>query len=75
MVIAAKTAEAHPKLAGTIYTAAEEIEAAGGRGLPLVVDIRNEEQVIILSYISHIISSIIFYLFIYIYVYNFKHIT
>lgn len=45
IVIAAKTAEAHPKLPGTIYTAAEEIEEAGGKALPLVVDIRFEEQV------------------------------
>lgn len=45
LVIAAKTVEAHPKLPGTIYTAAEEIEALGGKALPLMVDIRNEEQV------------------------------
>ena len=45
IVVAAKTAEPHPKLDGTIYTAAEEIEAAGGRALPLVVDIRDEEVV------------------------------
>jgi citronellol/citronellal dehydrogenase len=45
VVIAAKTTEPHPKLPGTIYTAAEEIEAAGGRALPLQVDIRDEEQV------------------------------
>lgn len=45
IVIAAKTAEAHPKLPGTIYSAAQEIEDAGGRALPLVVDIRSEEQV------------------------------
>ena len=45
IVIAAKTAEPHPKLPGTIYTAAKEIEAAGGQVLPLVVDIRHEEQV------------------------------
>lgn len=45
VVIAAKTAEPHPKLAGTIYTAAEEIEAAGGKALPLVVDIRFEDQI------------------------------
>ena len=45
VVIAAKTTEPHPKLAGTIYTAAEEIEAAGGRALALAVDIRDEEQV------------------------------
>jgi citronellol/citronellal dehydrogenase len=45
VVIAAKTAEPHPKLPGTIYTAAEEIEQAGGQALPLVVDVRAEEQV------------------------------
>ena len=45
IAIAAKTTEPHPKLPGTIYTAAEEIEAAGGRALPLQVDIRDEEQV------------------------------
>lgn len=45
VAIAAKTAEPHPKLAGTIFTAAEEIEAAGGKALPLVTDIRFEEQV------------------------------
>lgn len=45
VVIAAKTTEPHPKLEGTIYTAAEEIEAAGGKALPLVVDVRHEEQV------------------------------
>ncbi len=45
IVIAAKTAEPHPKLPGTIFTAAEEMEAAGGKALPCVVDIRFEEQV------------------------------
>ena len=45
IAIAAKTAEPHPKLAGTIYTAAEEIERAGGRALPLVVDVRDEANV------------------------------
>ena len=45
IVVAAKTAEPHPKLPGTIYTAAEEIDAAGGKALPLVVDIRSEELV------------------------------
>ncbi len=45
IAIAAKTAEAHPKLEGTIFTAAEEIEAAGGKALPLTVDIRFEEQI------------------------------
>ncbi len=45
VAIVAKTAEPHPKLPGTIYTAAEEIEAAGGRPLPLVCDIRDEGQV------------------------------
>ncbi|HND08951.1 MAG TPA: NAD(P)-dependent oxidoreductase [Pseudomonadota bacterium] len=46
IVIAAKTAEPNPKLPGTIYTAAEEIEKAGGKALPCVVDIRNEDQII-----------------------------
>jgi len=45
VAIAAKTTDAHPKLPGTIYTAAREIEAAGGRALPLAVDIRDEAQV------------------------------
>jgi citronellol/citronellal dehydrogenase len=46
VVIAAKTAEPHPKLRGTIYTAADAIRQAGGNALPLVVDIRFEDQVI-----------------------------
>jgi citronellol/citronellal dehydrogenase len=45
VVIAAKTAEPNPKLPGTIYSAAEEIEKAGGKALPLAVDVRDEEQV------------------------------
>jgi citronellol/citronellal dehydrogenase len=45
VVIAAKTVEAHPKLPGTIFTAAEEMEAAGGRALAVAVDIRDEDQV------------------------------
>ncbi|HET9679674.1 MAG TPA: NAD(P)-dependent oxidoreductase [Gammaproteobacteria bacterium] len=45
IVIAAKTAKPNPKLPGTIYTAAEEIEAAGGRALPLQVDIREENEI------------------------------
>jgi citronellol/citronellal dehydrogenase len=45
IVIAAKTAKPHPKLPGTIYTAAEEIEAQGGQALSCVVDIRSEAQV------------------------------
>ena len=45
IVIAAKTAEPHPKLEGTIFTAAKEIEAAGGKALPLMVDIREEAAV------------------------------
>lgn len=45
IVICAKTAEPHPKLAGTIYTAAEEIEEAGGQCLPIVCDIRDEDNV------------------------------
>jgi citronellol/citronellal dehydrogenase len=45
VTLIAKTAEPHPKLPGTIYTAAEEIEAAGGTALPFVGDIRDEAQV------------------------------
>jgi citronellol/citronellal dehydrogenase len=45
IVIAAKTDKPHPKLPGTVHTAAAEIEAAGGHALPLVVDIRSDEQV------------------------------
>ncbi|HEY1632310.1 MAG TPA: NAD(P)-dependent oxidoreductase [Rhizomicrobium sp.] len=45
VAIAAKTAEPNPKLPGTIYTAAKEIEDAGGKALPIVCDIRFEEQV------------------------------
>lgn len=45
IAIAAKTTEPHPKLAGTIYTAAEAIEKAGGKALPLVVDVRDEAVV------------------------------
>ena len=45
IAIAAKTTEPHPKLEGTIYTAAEAIEQAGGRALPLPVDIRDEAAV------------------------------
>lgn len=45
VTIAAKTAEPHPKLPGTIHTAAGEIEAAGGKALPVLCDIRHEEQV------------------------------
>eukprot|EP00026_Physarum_polycephalum_P018037 Phypoly_transcript_19470.p1 GENE.Phypoly_transcript_19470~~Phypoly_transcript_19470.p1 ORF type:complete len:156 (+),score=21.07 Phypoly_transcript_19470:32-469(+) len=45
IVIAAKTADPNPKLPGTVYSAAKEIEAAGGKCLPCVVDIRYEDQV------------------------------
>jgi citronellol/citronellal dehydrogenase len=45
IAIAAKTSEANAKLPGTIHTAAAEIEAAGGRALPLVVDVRDEAAV------------------------------
>ncbi|MFN3351571.1 SDR family oxidoreductase [Pseudorhodoplanes sp.] len=45
IAVAAKTAEPHPKLPGTIHTAAAEIERAGGKALPLTVDVRDEEQV------------------------------
>ena len=45
VIVAAKTAEPHPKLPGTIHTAARAIEEAGGRALPLVVDVRAEGEV------------------------------
>ena len=45
IIIAAKTADPHPKLPGTIYTAAEQIEEAGGRALPVVCDIRDDAAV------------------------------
>jgi citronellol/citronellal dehydrogenase len=45
VIVAAKTAEPHPKLPGTIHTAARAIEEAGGRALPLVVDVREEDAV------------------------------
>jgi len=45
IVIAAKTATQHPSLPGTIYTAADEVRAAGGKALPVVCDIREEEQI------------------------------
>ena len=45
VALIAKTAEPHPKLEGTIHTAAEEIERAGGSALPIVGDIRDEHQV------------------------------
>lgn len=45
VAIAAKTADPHPRLEGTIYTAAEAIEKAGGKALPLVVDVRDDDSV------------------------------
>ena len=45
IVIAAKTTEPHPRLAGTIYTAADDMVRAGGQALPIAVDIRQEEMV------------------------------
>lgn len=45
VVIAAKTTEPHPKLPGTIFTAAEEIEAAGGKALPIMLDVRDEDSI------------------------------
>ena len=45
VVIAAKTADPHPKLPGTIYTAAEEIVEVGGEALPVICDIRSEDNV------------------------------
>ncbi|MBV5336436.1 SDR family NAD(P)-dependent oxidoreductase, partial [bacterium] len=44
VAIVAKTSDPNPKLPGTIHSAAEEIEAAGGKALPLMCDIRDEAQ-------------------------------
>jgi citronellol/citronellal dehydrogenase len=46
VIVAAKTADPHPKLPGTIHTAAAQIEAAGGRALPIVLDVRDERQIV-----------------------------
>jgi citronellol/citronellal dehydrogenase len=46
IIVAAKTTEPHPKLEGTIYSAAEDLIAAGGQALPVICDIRNEENVL-----------------------------
>ncbi|MCU1517951.1 MAG: short-chain dehydrogenase, partial [Pseudarthrobacter sp.] len=45
VVLMAKTGQPHAKLAGTVFTAAEQVEAAGGRALPLVGDVRNDDDV------------------------------
>jgi citronellol/citronellal dehydrogenase len=45
VALAAKTATPHPRLPGTIYTAAEAVEAAGGKALPLILDVRDEQAV------------------------------
>ncbi len=45
VALVAKTAEPHPKLEGTIFTAAEEIEEAGGQALPIVGDVRDDASV------------------------------
>ena len=45
VVLLAKTAEPHPKLAGTVHTAVADVEAAGGKGVAVVGDVRKEEDV------------------------------
>src|SRR5699024_12506996 len=45
VAIVAKPAEPHPKLEGTVYTAAEQIEAAGGKALPIIGDVRDDSSV------------------------------
>ena len=45
VVIAAKTSDPHPKLEGTIFTAAKDIEKAGGKALPIICDVRDEKSV------------------------------
>ncbi len=46
VAVVAKTAEPHPKLPGTVFTAVDEIVAAGGKAIPCVTDIRFEDQVL-----------------------------
>src|SRR5512143_1904042 len=46
VAVVAKTAEPHPKLPGTVFSAVEEIQAKGGKGLACITDIRFEEQVL-----------------------------
>lgn len=46
IIIAAKTTQKHPKLSGTIYTVAEEIEKSGGKAVPICVDIRDEANIL-----------------------------
>lgn len=55
VVVAAKTTEPHPKLPGTIYEAAEEIKGLGGNALPLVLDLRDEEQIknVVIDTVAH----------------------
>jgi citronellol/citronellal dehydrogenase len=55
VALIAKTGEPHPKLEGTVHTAAEEIRAAGGNALPIVGDIRNDEQVF--AAVDHAVSE------------------
>ncbi|MFE9322552.1 SDR family oxidoreductase [Nocardia sp. NPDC052278] len=55
VALLAKAAEPHPKLPGTIYTAAEAIEAVGGRALPIVCDIRDDEKVA--EAVAHTVSQ------------------
>ncbi len=45
IAIAAKTSDPHPKLPGTIHSAAQEIEAVGGKALPIQCDLRDENQI------------------------------
>src|SRR3989338_8208560 len=45
IVIVGKTAEKHDKLPGTVYSVAEEVESAGGMALPMVLDVRDDNQI------------------------------
>ena len=45
IAVVAKTKEPHPKLPGTVYTSVEDIESAGGKAIPCIVDIRFEDQI------------------------------
>src|ERR1700681_140479 len=56
VVLLAKTAEPHPKLPGTVYTAVAEVEAAGGKGVAVVGDVRKEEDVQRKSASAHVVT-------------------
>ena len=63
IVVAAKTTEPNPKLLGTIYAAAKEVEAAGGRARSLAVDIREEGAAVAKSMENSCVTAVADYLY------------